>query len=91
MRTGVPEPAIEDVQAMFPLTPRGLEARAVFFLQVKGDSMIDAGILDGDLALIQPQRTADNCQIVGAMIDGTYFINRNLHQLLFFLRLFFVQ
>ncbi|HEX6548130.1 MAG TPA: transcriptional repressor LexA [Candidatus Dormibacteraeota bacterium] len=41
-----------------------------FFLRVRGDSMIDAGILDGDLVLVRPQPTAENGQIVVAMVDG---------------------
>jgi repressor LexA len=41
-----------------------------FMLKVHGDSMIDAGIFDGDLILVQQQQTADNGDIVVAMIDG---------------------
>ncbi|MDR0519134.1 MAG: transcriptional repressor LexA [Clostridiales Family XIII bacterium] len=41
-----------------------------FMLKVQGDSMVDAGILDGDLILVQQQQTADNGDIVVAMIDG---------------------
>jgi repressor LexA len=41
-----------------------------FMLRVKGDSMIDAAILDGDLIVVHPQPTAENGSIVVAMIDG---------------------
>jgi repressor LexA len=41
-----------------------------FFLKVSGDSMINAGILDGDLAMVRPQATAENKDIVVAMLDG---------------------
>src|SRR5581483_5998653 len=41
-----------------------------FFLRVRGDSMVNAGILDGDLVLVRPQPVADNGQIVVAMVDG---------------------
>ncbi|MDR3225766.1 MAG: transcriptional repressor LexA [Clostridiales Family XIII bacterium] len=41
-----------------------------FMLRVQGDSMIEAGIFDGDLILVQQQQTADNGDIVVAMIDG---------------------
>lgn len=43
--------------------------RGVFALKVQGDSMIDAGILDGDYVLVRPQPTAENGEIVVAMID----------------------
>ena len=70
VRAGAPEPAIEDISGYVSVDPAWIKGTGCFFLQVKGDSMIDAGILDGDLALIQPQPTADNGQIVVAMIDG---------------------
>ena len=41
-----------------------------FLLRVKGESMVDAAILDGDLVLVQPQKTANNGDIVVAQIDG---------------------
>ena len=41
-----------------------------FLLKVRGDSMINAGILDGDLVLVRPQPSADNGQIIVAMVDG---------------------
>jgi repressor LexA len=43
--------------------------RNVFALKVQGDSMVDAGILDGDYVIVRPQPTADNGEIVVAMID----------------------
>jgi repressor LexA len=41
-----------------------------FMLRVVGDSMIEAGILEGDLIVVEPQATAENGQIVVAMLDG---------------------
>jgi len=41
-----------------------------FLLKVRGDSMINAGILDGDLVLVRPQPSADSGQIIVAMVDG---------------------
>ncbi len=41
-----------------------------FFLKVRGDSMINAGILDGDMVLVRPQPSADNGQIIVAMVEG---------------------
>ncbi|WP_326555719.1 transcriptional repressor LexA [Micromonospora sp. NBC_01813] len=61
------EQAVEDV---FPL-PRELVGEGeVFMLQVKGDSMIDAAICDGDWVVVRQQPTADSGEIVAAMIDG---------------------
>ncbi|MDD5408688.1 MAG: transcriptional repressor LexA [Candidatus Omnitrophica bacterium] len=42
----------------------------VFALRVKGDSMIDAGILDGDIAIIKKRPNADNNDIVAALLDN---------------------
>ncbi len=41
----------------------------VFALKVKGDSMIDAGIMDGDIAIIKKQTTADNSDVVAALFE----------------------
>lgn len=41
-----------------------------FLLKVRGDSMVNAGILNGDLVLVRPQPSADNGQIIIAMVDG---------------------
>jgi repressor LexA len=74
---GVPITAQEDVEGEFVLpaafVPRGSEA---FMLRVQGDSMIDAAILDGDLILVRPQRTADNGEVVVAMLDGEATVKR---------------
>ena len=42
----------------------------LFLLEVKGDSMVDAAICDGDFVVIRQQPTAENGEIVAAMIDG---------------------
>jgi repressor LexA len=47
-----------------------------FLLRVRGDSMINAGILDGDLVLVRPQHEAANGSIVVAMIDGDATVKR---------------
>ncbi|OGU18616.1 MAG: repressor LexA [Geobacteraceae bacterium GWF2_54_21] len=70
VRAGVPEPAIEDISGYISVDPSWIKGTSCFFLHVKGDSMVDAGILDGDLALIRPQVTADDGDIVVAMMDG---------------------
>ncbi|PLY00978.1 MAG: repressor LexA, partial [Desulfuromonas sp.] len=47
-----------------------------FLLRVRGDSMIDAQIADGDLAVVRPQQTAENGDIVVAMLDGEATLKR---------------
>jgi repressor LexA len=74
---GVPIAAQEDVEGEFVLptqfVPRSSNA---FMLRVQGDSMIDAAILNGDLILVRPQRTAENGEVVVAMIDGEATVKR---------------
>ncbi len=76
VRAGTPEPAIEDIEGYFALDRDQLRSGGTFFLRVKGDSMINAAILDGDLALVRPQATADNRDIVVAMVDGEATLKR---------------
>jgi len=47
-----------------------------FALRVRGDSMINAGILSGDKVVVRPQQTADDGQIVVAMIDDEATVKR---------------
>lgn len=61
------EQAIEDV---FPLPRQLVGEGTLFLLQVKGDSMIDAAIADGDWVVVRQQPSADNGDIVAAMIEG---------------------
>lgn len=67
---GSPVLATEDVEDIYRL-PESLVGRGpVFMLRVKGDSMIDAGILDGDLVVVRRQPDASEGDIVAAMVDG---------------------
>lgn len=68
---GVPILAEQNIEDSFPLPARYI-SRGVdnFMLVVRGDSMIEAGILDGDYILVQQTNTASNGEIVVAMIDG---------------------
>jgi repressor LexA len=61
------EEAVEDV---FPLPRQLVGEGALFLLQVRGDSMVDAAICDGDWVVVRQQPVADNGDIVAAMIDG---------------------
>ncbi|HET8662434.1 MAG TPA: transcriptional repressor LexA [Micromonosporaceae bacterium] len=61
------EQAIEDV---FPLPRELVGEGTLFLLQVKGDSMLDAAICDGDWVVVRQQPTANNGDIVAAMIEN---------------------
>jgi repressor LexA len=61
------EQMIEDV---FPLPKTLVGEGTLFLVKVVGDSMIDAAITDGDWVVVRQQQTADNGDIVAAMIEG---------------------
>ncbi|MFM1650930.1 transcriptional repressor LexA [Brevibacillus sp. B_LB10_24] len=66
---GQPITAIEDVEDYFPLPEHIVSSDKVFMLRVSGDSMIEAGILDGDYVIVRQQSVADNGDIVVAMTE----------------------
>jgi len=67
---GVPITADQQVDETFPL-PESLVGKGdLFMLKVKGESMINAAICDGDYVVIRQQKDANNGDIVAAMIDG---------------------
>jgi repressor LexA len=67
---GLPITAIENVEEYFPLPLSFAPAdENVFMLEIMGDSMIEAGILDGDYVVVKQQRTANNGDIVVAMTE----------------------
>lgn len=74
---GVPITAQENVEGEFVL-PASFAPRAsdAFMLRVKGDSMVGAAILDGDLILVRPQPSAENGEIVVAMVDDEATVKR---------------
>jgi repressor LexA len=61
------EQAVEDV---FPLPRELVGEGTLFLLQVRGDSMLDAAICDGDWVVVRQQPNANNGEIVAAMLDG---------------------
>ncbi len=66
---GTPILAEQNIEDTFPV-PARYAGRSNFMLKVRGESMINAGIMDGDLILVEEQNTARNGEIVVAMIDG---------------------
>jgi repressor LexA len=67
---GTPILAVENIEEYYPIPKDFAGHEDVFMLRVKGDSMIEAGILDGDFVLVSRQETASNGEIVVALIDG---------------------
>jgi repressor LexA len=67
---GGPILADQVVEDVFPLPRQLVGDGQLFLLQVKGDSMIEAAIADGDWVVVRQQPTADNGDIVAAMLDN---------------------
>ncbi len=67
---GVPITAEESVEDVFPLPRQIVGEGTLFLLRVVGESMIDAAICDGDWVVVRQQPTADNGDIVAAMLDN---------------------
>ena len=67
---GEPILAVEEASDYFPLPPDlKYENSSLFMLTIRGESMINAGILDGDQVIVRKQTTAENGDIVIAMTD----------------------
>ncbi|PJY98522.1 MULTISPECIES: transcriptional repressor LexA [Bacillus] len=67
---GSPITAVENIEEYFPLPDRMVPPdEHVFMLEIMGDSMIDAGILDRDYVIVKQQNTANNGEIVVAMTE----------------------
>ena len=68
---GVPLLAVENVENYFPIPAEYMPNQDTFMLKVKGESMVNAGIFDGDQVLVKQQSTASDGDIVVAMIDDS--------------------
>ncbi len=66
---GQPILAQENIEDYFPFPVERMPNKQTFLLKVKGESMINAGILDGDYVLVQEEKTASNGDMVVALID----------------------
>lgn len=69
VRAGEPILAYEEYEDTFPLPSELVRNSQCFMLNVTGNSMINAGILDGDYVIVRQQPTANNGEIVVAMIE----------------------
>ena len=68
---GEPILAIENIEGYFPISPEFLHNKQTFMLKVKGESMINAGILSGDFILVEETPTAANGEIIVALLDDS--------------------
>ena len=66
---GLPILASENISDTVPMATDFVKDRNLFFLTVQGESMIDAGILDGDQVLIEPASSAEEGEIILALIE----------------------
>jgi len=73
---GQPILAIENIEETYPLPTELVGEEETFMLTVQGDSMMNAGILDGDLIIVRVQRLANNGDIIVAMIDDEATVKR---------------
>lgn len=68
---GQPLLAVENVEGYFPIPSEYMPNNKTFMLVVQGDSMINAGIFNGDYVIVEQQPTAENGQKVVALIDDS--------------------
>ncbi len=73
---GQPILAQENIENYFPVPVDLIPNQEAFILKVKGESMINAGILDGDHIIVAQQETADNGDIVVALLDDSATVKR---------------
>ena len=73
---GEPILAEQNIEDYFPIPADILPNQQVFMLRVKGESMINIGIFDGDQILVKQQSTANNGEIVAALVDDSATVKR---------------
>lgn len=66
---GMPITAIENIEEYIPLPGNSNAGENLFILVIEGDSMIEAGILNGDMVIVKQQNTAENGDIIVAMTE----------------------
>lgn len=69
---GLPILAVENIEGYLPWDGEA----GCYALRVRGDSMIGAGIFDGDRVIVRPQQTADNGEIIVALLDDSATVKR---------------
>lgn len=77
---GMPILAVENIEDYLMLPQSMLGKDDIFCLRVQGESMIDAGILDGDIVALRQQDTAENGEIVAAMVEDEATLKRIFYE-----------
>lgn len=78
---GQPILAEQNIQERLAVDPRWVPGPGCFALCVHGESMVGAGIMDGDYVVVRPQPMAENGQIVAVLIDGEATVKRFYREL----------
>ncbi|NLI13737.1 transcriptional repressor LexA [Pelotomaculum propionicicum] len=73
---GLPLLAVENREDLFPLPTHFTGAGEFFMLTVRGDSMIEAGIFNGDMVIVRQQHDANNGDVVVALLDEEATVKR---------------
>ena len=76
IKAGSPNFAYENLECYYPLPPDFQDNSTDFALRVDGDSMINAGIYDKDIIIVKQQETAENGEIVVALIEDSATVKR---------------
>lgn len=73
---GQPILAVENITNYFPIPAEFLNNSETFMLNVKGDSMINMGIYEGDQIIVRKQNTASNGEVIVALVDDSATVKR---------------
>ncbi|MDY4742154.1 MAG: transcriptional repressor LexA [Lachnospira sp.] len=73
---GQPLLAVENVAEYFPVPAEYMPNGETFMLKVKGDSMVNMGIYDGDQIIVKKQNTASNGEVIVALVDDSATVKR---------------
>lgn len=73
---GKPILALENIEDTFSLPVKFIRTRNVFMLKIRGNSMVNAGILDGDYVIVRQQNTAENSEIIVALLGDEVTVKR---------------
>lgn len=73
---GEPILAVENIEGYFPIMPEFVNNKQTFMLRVKGESMINAGILDGDMIMVEETPVAANGEIIVALVEDSVTVKR---------------
>ena len=73
---GQPLLAVENVAEYFPVPAEYMPNGETFMLKVKGDSMVNMGIYDGDQIIVKKQNTASNGEVIVALVDDSSTVKR---------------